>query len=479
MNRLDRFFKEEEEEEKIGWAQRTRGIGELPKYELSKLGLEKAKEVEIPPITEPIKTPLGLGVKAGIGIELPKDEPTWGNVVKHSLKAGLGQYQAGLVNIFRLIDMGITKLTDPIQKIIPIDIEKAKKFKEKYGIDPYKINTTEILTKIVKDSEKIAIESREQAESKDWLKKFIGTGVQAVPQVVGAVAMGAGMPVVTGIAAAKPLAEIITRVTQMAPFGVAAAGTHAREIEKEYEELGKEIPYLKVVVGGVLAGAGEMATELPVFMGLATILKSGGKALINEGSKTLLSKYGGLGIEFIKDVALQAWQEAFMVPIEKGIKQAVGLPQDWSVGPLVKEMGEAAYGGLAMAVVLGGLGGSVVGSAKIATKTMEVVDNVIQNKGDIKESFRKIAELQGIMPAEPEAVALAVEPRPPVEPTIPGLNEKEIVPATIEEAKEILKVDPKKPSVPKIKLAEEMVKKKVSLADIEAVKKEKIDVKKP
>ncbi|GAH58073.1 unnamed protein product, partial [marine sediment metagenome] len=277
-------------------------------------------------------------------------------------------YQAGIVNILRLIQIGGVKATDAITNVFDPD-----------WYDPNKDMILNALTKIVVDSEKVAAESREQAESKDWLKKFIGTGLQAVPQVAGAIALGAGMPVVTGVAAAKPLAEITTRVIQMAPFGVAAAGTHAREIEKEYEELGKEIPYLKVVVGGALAGAGEMATELPVFMGLARILKSGGKTLINKGAKTLLSKYGGLGTEFIKDVALQSWQEAQMVPIEKGIKQAVGLPQDWSITPLVKEMGEAAYGGMAMAVVLGGLGGSVVGSAKIATKTMEAVDNVIQN----------------------------------------------------------------------------------------------------
>ena len=335
----------------------------------------------------------------------PKPEPTWGEVIKHSLKSGLGQFQASLVNLIRLIDMGVTKITDPIQNIIPIDPEKAKAFKEKYGIDP-DINTTDMLTKIVKESEKIASESQDQAESKQWLKKLVGTGLQATPQIVGSAILGVGMPVVGGLAAAKPTAEIITRVTQMIPFGLSAMGGQARQIEKEYEELGKEAPYYAMVIGGALSGVGEMATELPVFMGVARLFKGGTKALINEGAKTLIGKYGKLGIEFAKNVALQSWQEAEMVPIEKGIKQAIGLPQDWSIKPLVKEMGVNAYGGMAMALVLGGLGGSVMGSTKIATKTMEAVDNVIQNKGDIRESLRKIAELQKIIPTEPEPITV-------------------------------------------------------------------------
>lgn len=425
-----------------------------------------------------------------------KEDPTWGNVIKHSLRSGLGQFQASLVNLFRLIDMRVTKLTDPIQNIIPIDDEKVKAFKEKYGEDPT-INTIDMLTKIVEESEKIATESAEQAESKQWLKKLVGTGLKATPQVLGAVVLGTGMPVVGGVAAAKPTAEIITRVTQMIPFGLSAAGGQARQIEKEYEALGKEAPYYAMVIGGALSGIGEMATELPVFMGVARMLKGGGKALINKGAKTLIDKYGNLGIEFIKNVVKEAWQEAEMVPIEKGVKQAVGLPQDWSIEPLVKEMGENAYGGMAMALVLGGLGGSVAGSVSITNKTMEVVDNVIQNKGNIREGLRKIAELQGIIPAEPEAVALAYkEEKEPwqitkkeyigdtiwiesaknehIQSVVNALKEGKPVPAGVLKDYPDLKAEVKEPAIPKeleplakearkYKSAEEFVKSQVGI----------------
>ena len=237
------------------------------------------------------------------------------------------------------------------------------------------------------------------------------------------------MPVPTGIAAGKPLAEIVTRVTQMIPFGLGAMGGQARQIEEEYEALGKEAPYYAMVIGGALSGVGEMATELPVFMGVARLLKGGGKALVNEGAKTLIDKYGKLGIEFIKNVALQSWQEAEMVPIEKGVKQAIGLPQDWSIEPLIKEMGVNAYGGMAMALVLGGLGGSVAGSTIVATKTGQAIDNFIQNKGDIRETLRVIAEAQGIIPRQPEAVALGKEaeepqPTPAIPAELEGLAEE-------------------------------------------------------
>ena len=121
----------------------------------------------------------------------------------------------------------------------------------------------------------------------------------------------------------------------------------------------------------------------------------------------------------------------------------------------------------------------------------ELVSQVIQNLSITSpaiasklapELVRLIPEVKEEAPpvrSEIKEVITKVEPKPLVEPTMPKLTEKEVVPATIEEAKEILKVDPKEPSVPKIKLAEEMVKKKISLADIEAVKGEKIDVKEP
>jgi len=347
-----------------------------------------------------------LGFNQPQGEVMP--EPTWGEVIKHRLTAGTAGFQASLVNLFRLVDMGVTKLTDPINKLIPIDDEKMKAFEEKYGEKP-NLNTTDMLTKIVEESESIESMNRQQAESKNWLKKLIGTGLEAMPQIVGSTVLGAGMPLLGELSSTKPLYEITNRVIQMIPFGVSSGAGHARNFEKEFEALDKEAPYLSMVLAGVLGGAGETATELPIFMGLASLVKGGMKGIVNEGAKTLVGKYGKAGIEVIKDMALQPWQEAEMVSIEKAIKEALGLPQDWSFKPMIKEMGEAAYGGFAMFLVTFGLGGAVGGSAMVANKTLQKVDDFMQNKDDIRGTLLKIAQLQGVLPEGGEEVALAYQ----------------------------------------------------------------------
>jgi len=75
MAKLRFLFDEEEEKEKFGWKQRTKGIGELPEYEFGKVGLGKAKDIEIPESTKlKFTADIGLGAKATGGITLP--EPT-------------------------------------------------------------------------------------------------------------------------------------------------------------------------------------------------------------------------------------------------------------------------------------------------------------------------------------------------------------------------------------------------------------------
>jgi hypothetical protein len=101
---------------------------------LSKVKASIAPEQEIttpaPAITS-LQTPLGISGQAKGGASLPgakslieglpmtpvENEPTWGNVVKYSIKSGLGQYQSSLVNILRLIQMGAVKATDSITDI--------------------------------------------------------------------------------------------------------------------------------------------------------------------------------------------------------------------------------------------------------------------------------------------------------------------------------------------------------------------------
>ena len=117
----------------------------------------------------------------------------------------------------------------------------------------------------------------------------------------------------------------------------------------------------------------------------------------------------------------------------------------------------------------------------------ELVSQVIQNLSIASPAIAsKLApELVKLIPQEEALKKVEPEVKEEIpkaevkEPTKIEIPEKQIIPTTIEKAKEILKVDPKEPLVSKDMLAKKMVEKKVSLADIEAVKGEKIDVKKP
>jgi len=124
------------------------------------------------------------------------------------------------------------------------------------------------------------------------------------------------------------------------------------------------------------------------------------------------------------------------------------------------------------------------GTDRLASKAVSVDINtaktVIDNR--ITDKIRKIFKGEKtfkegeIKLRETFKEYLKAEVKPPTKIELP---EKQTIPTTLAEAKEILKVDPKKPSIPKDMLAKEMIAKKVSLIDIEAVKGEKIDVSKP
>ncbi|NMC61666.1 MAG: DUF3990 domain-containing protein [SAR324 cluster bacterium] len=152
----------------------------------------------------------------------------------------------------------------------------------------------------------------------------------------------------------------------MIPFGALAGSAHARQAELEGGE------YWQQVLSGVLGGMAEVATEMPVYTGITKLLQStGAMKTVNQGAQQLLQTHGQKAIEFLKDLALQSWQEAEMVPLEKAVKQVLGFPQDWSIKPLIKEMGEEAKGGLAMALIMGALGGGYIGVNQVINESIQ------------------------------------------------------------------------------------------------------------
>ena len=353
------------------------------------------------------------------------EEPTWGQVVYHTLRAGLSSANKNFWNIGRMLEMGKIAAEDKIDDFFfPGAKDRQKRFEEKYGKDPDNAPLLNALTGLMEDAEKIEAESAPQAESANWLKQSVNIGLRPVPQIAMSVAMGAAVPTATGIAATKTTAEFMTNLYRMLPFGSLAGAGKAREIEKQHIALEEEAPYMKMLIGGTLAGLGEMATEMPVFLGVMKVLgKTGAGSLINKGAKTVVGKYGKIAWQSLSNILVQGVQEGEMFFAGKAIDQALGDPQDWSKEELIEGAGRDFYGGLCMGFMMLGIGGGAGGSVAIAQKSKRAFDRFVKNEDELQTTLRKMLEYQGIIMEEAEIEALAyrieeeegkekVEPKP-------------------------------------------------------------------
>ena len=340
-------------------------------------------------------------------------DPTWGSMIYHTLRAGLNQANANFWNVFRMVEMGKIKVEDKIDDFFfPGAKDRNEKFKEKYGKDPNFSLPLDVLTDLVVDAEKITAESAPQAESKNWLKQSINIGLRPVPQITMSAMAGAAIPmagagqVLSG--GAKLTVEWLKNWLRMTPFGAGAGAGKAREIEKQYEEFEEEAPYMKMLVSGALTGLGEMATEMPVFLGVMKVInRYGAGTLINETAKGVMGKYGKAAYLLFSNIFLQGIQEGEMYLIGKSIDEAMGDPQDWSKEDIIEGTWKDFYGGLCMGFCMLGLSGGAGGSISIATKSKRAFDRFVKEEDDLKTTLRKILEYQGIVMEEPEIEALA------------------------------------------------------------------------
>ena len=342
--------------------------------------------------------------------EAPKDEkdPTWGQVVYHSLRAGLSSANKNFWNIGRMLEMGKIKAEDTIDKLFfPGAKKREEEFKKKYGKDPSESWSLDVLTGLVEDAEAIEAESAPQAESKNWLKQSLNIGLRPLPQIVMSVGMGAAMPVATGIQAIRPTAEFMKGLTRMLPFGTMSGVGKSREIEKRYEEMGEEAPYMKMLLAGAVTGTLEMASEMPVYFGVMNMLKRGAwSTLVNSGAKKFIDKFG---FQLFTNMLWQGVQEGEMAIAGEAINKAFGEPDEWNIEGLTKNTLRDFWGGICMAFVTMGVGGGISGSIAVAKKTEQAIDRFAKDKDDIRETLRKILEYQGIIMEEPEIEALAYE----------------------------------------------------------------------
>ena len=382
--------------------------------------------------------------------EAPKDEkdPTWGQVVYHSLRAGLSSANKNFWNIGRMLEMGKIKAEDTIDKLFfPGAKKREEEFKKKYGKDPSESWSLDVLTGLVEDAEAIEAESAPQAESKNWLKQSLNIGLRPLPQIAMSVGMGAAMPVATGIQAIRPTAEFMKGLTRMLPFGTMSGVGKSREIEKRYEELGEEAPYMKMLLAGAVTGTLEMASEMPVYFGVMNMLKRGAwSTLVNSGAKKFIDKFG---FQLFTNMLWQGVQEGEMAIAGEAINKAFGEPDEWNIEGLTENTLRDFWGGICMGFVTMGVGGGISGSMAVAQKTEQAIDRFAKDKDDIRETLRKILEYQGIIMEEAEIETLAYEAKEtPEEKKIKELEtlmvKNEIFLEDIEKSLG-RKIDPKKP----------------------------------
>lgn len=235
----------------------------------------------------------------------------------------------------------------------------------------------ETLDNSVNNKEKLSSQYDEQLKDLTGAKKFVATGLEALPGIITPMVVGGGAGSLAKLAGAGKVAE---KVATMTPFGLQAAGGYARQAENEGASYGQQVAY------GILGGLAEAATEAPI---MTKWLDLAGGKFIDNGAKTLLGRYGKQGLQYLKNAVAEGFQEAIVDPITGLAEKAVYNPNKAWYGDNgvvdTKQMGQDAYTGIAMSVMLTALGlPSNMASHKLASSYIE------KNKIPSQEELQQI-----------------------------------------------------------------------------------------
>lgn len=296
--------------------------------------------------------------------------------------------------------MGATTML-PIYQLAKYLASGVEKLGEITGITPLdKLGETAVASlekQLLNDETFLALAS-EQMQKGNWLQKFLYRGAPSIPSVLmtgmagGALAqnLGAAMGAAAGtmssagqaipagykaIADATPLAQALaTKLVSMAPFGLHAAGSYAREAEREGADVPGQLSY------AISSAIFEILTESPIFSRWAeTIGRVGGDLLMRRGAESLLKKWGVAGLRVLTDALAEAGQEAIVGPLAGLAKKTfVNKDMPWlGEGGVVDftQMPEDAFGGFAMSILLTAFGMQVSAlSKRMATKALNDIE---------------------------------------------------------------------------------------------------------
>jgi hypothetical protein len=344
------------------------------------------REAEVPNGIPPV-----LRNTAGFTTEV--SEPTWGETLIKAPASGLAGVNIGLARLAKDVIKIADLPTDVARKVMGMkgerpDVEFLESYIESEKGRQAKLDISEKLTKLP-----------------HWHpKRILGTGLQAIPQVV-AVAGGAlmGAPFIGGATSAATMLSAIA----YGPSAEEAKAEGANEIQQ--------------ILHGVTSAQIEVLTELPVFKAVGQIwkhLKGAGiaKKVGVSFAKRLLT---GLGL-YGKGLALETTQE---VEAYLGGQISKRLHYDPNATINFKDAVEAGYGGLSMAATIGIAGVPAMG-VRAATKTPEARQRVIEAEmpeAPMTTISEETTNLASVKPLPTPMRAFGMREKPtepaPIEPT--------------------------------------------------------------
>lgn len=311
--------------------------------------------------------PVGvLGTERGefqqLAKELPKsqEKPVTGKefakAIGTGFMAGVSQQNLGIFQIPRLIYNTASFVTDSILKLIFPGQIKDENNKIKMALN-------KAVEHYSNESKKYFTELEKMGQT----EKVIGQAVATLPQVFTTI-------LTSNALAGTSLASKLPELTQMIGFGATAAGQYAREAEERGATLPRQLAY------GLFGGAAEMATEsLPLEYALETITKTAPKLtsnLFKKGVNTVLKDFGILGLEMIRNAAMEAAEEAVNDPLIGLIDKAL---LDKSK-PLLGEEGIINLRSMQESAISGGVAGLLLTSLGIPfSVTHSILENRIRN----------------------------------------------------------------------------------------------------
>ena len=333
----------------------------------------------------------------------------WGTIIGRSL--GLGVSDISMRSVFntaRMIHRGSAEIVD---LLIP-------------GYEAEKDPVVQWFDRRMQEYDRIREETYVkplERENMTGAQTVLSNALQGLPLVLtAAVAAFAVAPAAfvaaPGALAAKPalagaakgvignFAKNYPNIARMLPFGTLAFGQSAREAEIEGAS------YLEQVYFGALSGGGEMAAEATPFGTLIRIInKLGVDELAKQGAKTALRRYGSMAMDYFRLMAQEATEEAMMDPWtmyawRTAVDPEVPLAGEGGVFD-PQRMAQAAYGGMALSVMLGALGLPATAASHIRVrraikeyeKTGQVVlEDLAELSGEIQSDARIFNNILGL-----------------------------------------------------------------------------------